>query len=201
MEDVMAKKDKVVEGTEGTEAVEVKKDLGIPEGTMVMCDDGVERAVLSRESAIAMGTVADETYGTVLVQNRYFTGVKCALGHMAERKVKGYVCVVCARERMKDRKKKRVAADPLYKKKLADARKAKHAEKYANDPEYKAAFLAKGKARRQVKAAEKAASPEGIKAQAEKEAKEKSKLVVIEERRKKEEDRRKPDSVAGSEEK
>ena len=163
MEDVMANKE------EGK--VEKKKDLGIKEGTMVMCDDGIERAVLTRESAIAMGKVPHDVYGEIFKQNRYFTGEKCANGHMAERKVKGYVCVVCARERMKDRKKKRIAADPLYKKKLSDQRKAKHTERYANDPEYKKNFLAKAKTRRVAKAAEKAASPEGIKAKAEKEVK------------------------------
>jgi len=108
----------------------------VPSGTMVMCDDGVERPVVTREEAMAEGI------------NRYFTGIECRNGHMAERKCKGYVCTTCARIRQKARHKKRLAEDPEYKTKMAAKRQAKHKERYANDPAYKAKVLARAKARR-----------------------------------------------------
>ena len=107
------------------ERKQAKLDAMIPEGTMVMCDDGVERPVKYRETAIEEGV------------NRYFTGEKCKNGHMCERKVKGYVCTTCARIRQKERHKKRMAEDPEYKAKFVAKRAAKRAERYANDPEYR----------------------------------------------------------------
>ena len=120
-----------------------KIDNSIPSGTMVMCDDGVERPVITRSEAIEAKS------------NRYFTGIECQNGHMTERKVKGYVCVTCARERAKARRKVRMSEDPEYKQKLADKRAEKHKERYANDPEYKQRVLDRAKARRQKASAEK----------------------------------------------
>ncbi len=131
--------------TEAAEAPKREKiDNSIPSGTMVMCDDGVERPVITRAEAMEEGV------------NRYFTGLPCQNGHMVERKVKGYVCVTCARERAKARRKVRMAEDPDYKKKLADKRASKHKERYANDPIYRQKVLDRAKVRRQKAAAEKA---------------------------------------------
>lgn len=134
---------------------EVKKATGLAEGTMVKCDDGEERPVVTREAAAEAGV------------NRYFTGIACKKGHMAERKVKGYVCTTCARERQKARHKERLANDPEYKAKAAAKRAAKHKKRYAEDPDYKTKTLAKAKVRRQKVAAAKAeekAAKEGKKA-------------------------------------
>ena len=122
-----------------TEVVKEKKATkpeAIPSGTMVMCDDGKERPVITREEAMEKGT------------NRYFTGIECQNGHMAERKVKGYVCTTCARIRQKARHKKRLAEDPEYKAKMAKKRSDKHKDRYKNDPEYRAKVLERAKARR-----------------------------------------------------
>lgn len=126
-----------------TETVEetVKAPKGIPSGTMVLCDDGKERPVVTRKEAIEAES------------NRYFTGELCKNGHMAERKVKGYLCTTCGRNRQKERMKKRLASDPEYKKAQAEKRNAKHKERYANDPAYRQKVLDRGKARR-AKAAE-----------------------------------------------
>lgn len=136
----MAKEKEASEDTKKTEKV----DNSIPSGTMVMCDDGVERPVITRAEAMEAKT------------NRYFTGIECQNGHMTERKVKGYVCVTCARERAKARKKQRMAEDPDYKAKLAKKRADKHKERYANDPEYRQKVLDRAKVRRQKAVAEKA---------------------------------------------
>ena len=121
------------------EEVEAKptKPEGIPSGTMVMCDDGEERPVVTRDEAIELGV------------NRYFTGVECQNGHMVERKVKGYVCTSCARIRQKARHKKRLAEDPDYKAKMAKKRSDKHKARYNSDPEYRAKVLERAKTRRQ----------------------------------------------------
>lgn len=121
-----------------------KKPAAIASGTMVMCDDGEERAVITRDEAIEAGS------------NRYFTGLPCQKGHMVERKVKGYVCTTCARNRQKLRRKARVASDPDYKAKLAKKRAAKHKERYNSDPEYRQKVLDRAKRRRQKAAAERA---------------------------------------------
>lgn len=152
-----AKKDgKGGKGESVAKKVGVKKELTVPEGTMVKCDDGVERPVVSRETALANGV------------NRYFTGEKCKNGHMVERKCKGYACVTCTRERMKARRKERLATDPDFKAKVAAKRQEKHKARYANDPDYREKVLAKGKARRARKRQEYLDSPEGKKAEAEK---------------------------------
>lgn len=115
----------------------VKKLEPISSGTMVECDDGKKRPVVTREEAIEIGT------------NRYFTGIECQNGHMAERKVKGYVCTVCARIRQKARHKKRLEEDPDYKAKIAAKRSAKHKQRYQEDPKYREKVLARAKVRRQ----------------------------------------------------
>lgn len=145
----MAKKKKAVEaeaeitGKTPTTSNLVKKVPVHAEGTMIMCDDGAERTVLYRDTAIAQGL------------NRYFTGEKCNNGHVAERKVKGYICTTCARVKMKARHKRKLESDPQYKAKVAERRREKHKERYANDPDYKQHVLAKAKARRARRAAEK----------------------------------------------
>lgn len=134
------------EATQEEVKKEAKKAAVLPSGTMVLCDDGVERPVVTREEAMEEGT------------NRYFTGVVCRNGHMAERKVKGYLCTTCARIRQKARMKKRLAEDPEYKAKLAKKRAEKHKERYATDPAYKARILERAKERRKRRAEEKAAA-------------------------------------------
>lgn len=166
----MAKKKKdevVVEEKAPKSAIAQKKELTHPEGTMIMCDDGVERPVISRDSAIAQDL------------NRYFLGEVCKNGHMAERKVKGYVCTTCARNRMKARRKERLASDPEFKAKVAAKRQAKHKERYNTDPEYRQKVLDKAKARRVRRREEYLASPEGIKAEAEKQAKAEAKAAKL----------------------
>lgn len=126
--------DELEEGDEDLmedEAVEA-----LPSGTMVMCDDGVERLVITRQEAIDNG------------DNRYFTGIVCRNGHMVERKVKGYVCVACSRDRQKARKKARINSDPEYKKMLALKRAEKHKTKYAENPDYRQRVLDRAKERR-----------------------------------------------------
>ena len=113
-----------------------KLDAMVPEGTMVMCDDGEERPVTYRDTAIDNG------------DNRYFTGEPCRNGHMAERKVKGYVCTVCARLRQKVRHKERMAVDQEYKAKFTKKRADKHKKRYSNDPEYRQRVLDRAKDRR-----------------------------------------------------
>jgi hypothetical protein len=143
-----------VEVNEGTEeVVEVKEATGLPSGTMVICDDGVERPVITREEAIEDGV------------NRYFTGIECRNGHMAERKVKGYVCTTCARIRQKERKKVRITEDPEFKAKVAAKRTEKHKARYANDPEYRQKVLDRAKARRAKISAEKASMKKQAEAQ------------------------------------
>lgn len=144
----MAEKETKVKDVDTTKGKEKKEkiDNSIPSGTMVMCDDGVDRPVVTRAEAMEAKT------------NRYFTGTICQNGHMVERKVKGYVCVTCARERAKNRRKVRMQEDPDYKKKLADKRAAKHKERYANDPEYRQKVLDRAKVRRQKAASEKKSS-------------------------------------------
>jgi len=135
----MEKENEVVE-----EVVETKPTkLVLASGTMVLCDDGVERAVKTREESIAEGI------------NRYFTGLPCQNGHMAERKVKGYVCTTCARNRQKQRRKERVATDPEFKAKMAKKRAEKHKERYNSDPDYRQKVLDRAKTRRQKIAANK----------------------------------------------
>lgn len=51
---------------------------------------------------------------------RYFTGVPCKYGHIAERQVSSYGCMVCANERVKASCKKRYAEDPEYKAKIQE---------------------------------------------------------------------------------
>lgn len=132
-------------GGESTVASTVaSKPEALKSGTMVMTDSGDELPVVTREEAIAAGS------------NRYFTGYACQNGHMTERKVKGYVCVTCARNRAKARRKARIASDPEYKAKLAKARADKHKARYAEDPEYRQRVLDRAKARRAKASAEKA---------------------------------------------
>lgn len=148
-----------MEETKEVEATETKPEkVVIESGTMVECDDGVERPVITRDEAIEAGT------------NRYFTGLPCANGHLVERKVKGYVCTTCARERQKARKKLRLATDPDYKSKLAKKRAEKHKERYNSDPEYRQKVLDRAKVRRQARAAEKRAAKAEAEAKAPAEA-------------------------------
>jgi len=125
------------------EKAQAKEDAKIPEGTMVTCDDGEDRAVIYRDTAVEQGL------------NRYFTGEKCRNGHMVERKVKGYVCTTCARLRQKERHKARLASDSEYKAKFAKKRADKHKKRYAEDPEYREKVLGRAKDRRAKKTAEK----------------------------------------------
>jgi hypothetical protein len=118
---------------------EVKEKEEFEEGISVMCDDGIARDTISRKTAMESG------------KTRYFTGTACKNGHIAERKVKGFVCVICGRLRQKERMKTRLESDPDYKAKMAEKRKEKHKERYANDPEYRQRILDRGKATRKAR--------------------------------------------------
>lgn len=144
--------EEVTEEVSGVEGVEVKPLKTVdgaelpPEYLLVLCDDGIERPVIYRETAIEKGL------------NRYFTGVACRKGHMVERKVKGYLCTTCGRTRQKERIKRKLKEDLEFAKVKKEKRVAKYKERYANDPSFKAAVLAKAKARRTRKAQEKKAN-------------------------------------------
>jgi len=139
LDDELEDDDDLVEDTDA--AAEPEK--GLPSGTMVMCDDGVERPVITRDEAIEAG------------KNRYFTGIECQKGHMVERKVKGYVCTTCARIRQKLRKKVRASEDPAFKAAMAKKRAAKHAARYTADADYRRKVLDRAKVRRANAAAAK----------------------------------------------
>jgi hypothetical protein len=120
----------------------------LPSGTQVECDDGVIRTVITREEAIAAGL------------NRYFTGIECVKGHMAERKVKGYSCTVCTRARARLRRNVRLVTDAEFRNKIAVKRQMRHKERYINDPVYKEKVLSRAKVRRQKANAIKKAAKE-----------------------------------------
>lgn len=112
----------------------------IKNGTKVECDDGVERKVIDRKTAIEKELT------------RFFTGVKCPHGHMAERKVKGYGCVTCVSTRRKEALKNRLANDPEFKEARAEKRRERHKKRYAEDEDYRKKILDRGKAKRATKA-------------------------------------------------
>ena len=103
------------------------------EGTPIKCSDGEVREVIYRETAIAKGL------------NRFFTGKPCRYGHKHERKVSGYICVMCARERQKERHKRLMKDDPEYRRRFLDNRNRRHHERYESEPEYRQKFLDRAK--------------------------------------------------------
>jgi len=158
IEETVAPVTEAPEATAPAEPEGHKNALGVdlpPEGTMVMCDDGVERPVVYRETAIKEGV------------NRYFTGLACQNGHMCERKVKGYLCTTCGRNRQKDRIKSKLATDPEFKAKQKSKRAERLKRKYQEDPDYKSKQLAKAKERRAKKAEIRKAENIRLKAEAE----------------------------------
>ena len=86
----------------------------LADGTKVMCSDGVERKVISRKAAQEKDLP------------RYFTGVPCQHGHVMERKTTTCVCVVCQREKIRARHKKKMADDPDYRKAFNEKRQARN---------------------------------------------------------------------------
>lgn len=68
---------------------------------------------------------------------RYFTGVLCVHGHIAERHVGNKSCVVCQEKAVRIRKKNRYHTDPEYKKKV-HARSARRKKvRWATDTEFR----------------------------------------------------------------
>ncbi len=103
--------------------------MKLTEGYIVKCDDGKEREVIHRKTAIEKG------------QRFYFTGRKCRLGHIDRRKVNGYHCVQCIRVKQKARHKMKMQTDPEYRERFLKKRNARHHRRYQSDPEYKQKFI------------------------------------------------------------
>lgn len=110
----MAKETKVKEPTKAElveKEVEQLKASGVDEKDFygVQNDDGTwepwdpkGKPVVSRAAAATLGF------------SRYFTGEECVNGHLSPRKVKGSRCIACAREKLKERAKKKRAEDPEF---------------------------------------------------------------------------------------
>jgi hypothetical protein len=77
-------------------------------------------------------------------RKRYFTGIPCKRGHVAQRYVSSYLCVECSKlaekRYIKNNREKRNETMRIYWRK-----------RYANDPEFREEHKAKGAANRHKK--------------------------------------------------
>ena len=114
----------------------------IKEGTVIQDSMGVKRKVVHKKTAIENGDL------------RFFTGLPCKYGHIAERKTSSYVCVMCASISQVRRHRKKMATDRRYKKAYNTQRLKRHHERYATDEEYRNKFKERAREYRIKKAQE-----------------------------------------------
>ena len=144
--------DEVVDGSEGamekaeaeTTASPTKKET---KASMVEAEaDGVKfKDDVYYESDEKSWPVLSRAAAILLGFRRYYLGTECVNGHISPRKTKTSTCLVCARERLRERHKKRMQDDPDY--------RVKHNVKAKERRTRKKGESVKGKAEVEAKAA------------------------------------------------
>jgi hypothetical protein len=125
-----------------------KQAQQLPEGALVTCTDNIVRTVIHKKTAIAEG------------RKRFFLGVPCKHGHIHERKLSGYNCIICNRESAKKRHLYRMATSGEYRNKFNKKRNARHRLKYSTDQVYREKFILRAKEARAKKSFAKAVAAE-----------------------------------------